>query len=84
MLTNPMLVNATEMENVKCNESINIQVPQGGTSNSHEEWPLGKLFLPSVMMSAFPVHNISGLETPSGKHLQKKSGLGRPRETSNT
>lgn len=44
----------------------------------HEEWPLGKLFLPSVMTAGSPVHLMSGLEWPSGKQRQKKSGRGLP------
>ena len=46
----------------------------------HEEWPLGKLFRPSVIIAGLPVQLISGLALPSGKHLQKKSGLGLPRK----
>jgi hypothetical protein len=45
----------------------------------HEEWPLGKLFLPSVITDGSPVQCMAGLACPSGKHRQKKSGRGLPR-----
>ena len=43
-----------------------------------EEWPLGKLLRPSLTTDSSPVHFSSGFTSPSGKHRQKKSGLGRP------
>lgn len=47
-------------------------------AKAHDEWPLGKLFLPSTMIASSPVHSKSLVATPSGKQRQKKSGLGRP------
>lgn len=46
--------------------------------NIQEEWPLGNDFFPSFIATGFPLHLKSGFVCPSGKHLQKKSGLGRP------
>lgn len=44
----------------------------------HEECPLGKLLRPSEMTCSSPVQFISLFISPSGKHRQKKSGLGLP------
>lgn len=49
--------------------------------NIHEECPLGNDFLPSLIATGFPLHLKSEFTLPSGKHLQKKSGLGRPTKT---
>lgn len=52
-------------------------------SYSHEECPLGKLFLPSLMVSKSPVHLRSVVITPSGKQREKKSGRGLRYEENN-
>ena len=49
--------------------------------NLQLECPLGKLFRPSVITLSSPEQigvSPSNLSLPSGKHLMKKSGLGRP------
>lgn len=46
--------------------------------NVHEECPLGNDFFPSLITTGSPVHLNVGFTCPSGKHRQKKSGLGRP------
>ena len=45
----------------------------------HEECPLGNDFFPSLITTGSPVHLNPGFICPSGKHRQKKSGLGRPK-----
>lgn len=45
----------------------------------HEECPLGNDFFPSLTTTGSPVHLNPGFICPSGKHRQKKSGLGRPK-----